>query len=167
MSYTVTDRRKQTMLDRIGEAAELIDNMAYLPFYRSIQIKLEKLGKAEEWAKMIETAKAADAPKRYFARLCKMVKDGTYNFVEKVKQVASATAQHLADKLVKFGWGKYQKFYVRKADEMIRAHGMAGFVELLELADRKGLSAKYVAKALINGKPPRTYYQQNVRGAAA
>ena len=46
MSYTVNEKRKQTMIERLGDAIELIDNQAFLPFYRSIQIKLEKAGKA-------------------------------------------------------------------------------------------------------------------------
>lgn len=51
MSYKVNDQRKQTMLQRLGDAVELIDDQRYLPFYRSIQIKLEKMGKPEEWNK--------------------------------------------------------------------------------------------------------------------
>lgn len=167
MSYTITEQRRQTMIERIGEAVDLIDNQAYLPFYRSIQIKLEKLGRADEWGKMIERAKGADNAKRYFARLCKMVKEGTYIFVDKVKEtvkIAGAQALELADRLVKFGFGKYQKFYVRKAKEFIDKNSMAGFIELLEFADRKGISQKYMAKALINGKRPTTYYKENVLG---
>lgn len=167
MSYTITEQRRQTMIERIGEAVDLIDNQAYLPFYRSIQIKLEKLGRADEWGKMIERAKGADNAKRYFARLCKMVKEGTYIFVDKVKEtvkIAGAQALELADKLVKFGFGKYQKYYVRKAKEFIDKNSMAGFVELLEYAERKGISQKYMAKALINGKRPALYYKENVLG---
>lgn len=162
MSYTINDQRKQTMLARIGEAADLIDDMRYLPFYRSIQIKLEKLGKADEWGKMIATAKEKANPSRYFAKICRMVKDGTYRFVEKVKEVAGNTALYLHDKLVKFGFGKYQKYWVHKAQEFINKNGQAGFVELLEYAERKNVSQKYMAKALSNCKPPRQYYQQNV-----
>lgn len=166
MSYTITEQRRQTMIERIGvEAVELIDDLRFLPFYRSVQIKLEKLGKADEWGRMIETAKSKDNAKHYFARLCKMVKDGTYQFTEKVKAIAKDTALYLADKLVKFGFGKYQPYYVRKAKEFIDANSMAGFVELLELADRRKLSQKYVAKALINCKSPRDYYRDNVMGA--
>lgn len=166
MSYTITEQRRQTMIERLGvEAVELIDDLRFLPFYRSIQIKLEKLGKADEWGRMIETAKSKDNAKHYFARLCKMVKDGTYQFTEKVKEIARDTKLYLADKLVKFGFGKYQGYYVRKAKEFIDANSMAGFVELLELADRRKLSQKYVAKALINCKSPRAYYRDNVMGA--
>lgn len=164
MSYKVNDQRIQTMLTRIGEASELIDDQRFLPFYRGVQIKLEKLGKAEEWGKMIEAAKAKSTPARYFARLCKMVKDGTYRFTEKVKEIAGEAAEYLGDKLVKFGFGKYQRFYVRKAQEFIDKNGMAGFVELLEYADRKQITQKYMAKALLNCKAPRQYYQQNVLG---
>jgi hypothetical protein len=163
MSYKVTDQRKQTMLKRLGEAAELIDDHRYLPFYRSIQIRLEKMGKADEWGKMIATAKAKADPKRYFATLCKMIKAGTYRFVEAVKEVAGEAAIFLHDKLVRFGFGKYQKYWVRKAAEFERLHGRAGFIELLEYAERKGVSAKYMATALKNCKPPRQYYQQVVR----
>ena len=93
MNITVTERRQKTMLERIGsEAAELIENNQYLPFYRSIQIKLEKMGRANEWQRMIDTAKTKANPKHYFATLCKMAKDGTYRFVEKVKEVAKHTA---------------------------------------------------------------------------
>mgnify|MGYP006951380027 CR=1 FL=1 len=166
MSYNVTEQRRATMIKRLGEAVELIDDKRFLPFYRSIQIKLDKLGKSEEWGKIIETARTKAEPSRYFAKVCKMIKDGTYRFVEKVKEIASATALHLGDKLVKWGFGKYQRFYVRKADEFIKANGMAGFVELLEYAERKGVSQKYLAKALINCKSPRVYYQQNVIGGA-
>ncbi len=166
MSYTVNDQRKQTMLKRIGEAADLIDDMRYLPFYRSIQIRLERMDKADEWQKMIATAKEKADPARYFAVLCKMIKAGTYHFVDKVKQVTGATALFLHDKLVKFGFGKYQKYWVRKAQEFINVNGQAGFIELLELADRKGLSQKYVAKALYNCKSPRKYYTENVLGGA-
>ena len=164
MSYSITDQRKQTMLARIGEASDLIDDQRFLPFYRSIQIKLEKMGKADEWGKMIATAKEKTNASHYFAKLCKMVKDGTYRFVEKVKEVAGSTALYLHDKLVKFGFGKYQKFYVRKAKEFIDKNSMAGFIELLEFADRKGISQKYMAKALINGKRPTLYYKENVLG---
>lgn len=166
MSYTVNDQRKQTMLARIGEAADLIDDQRFLPFYRSIQIRLEKMGKADEWGKMIATAKSKTNPARYFASLCKAIKAGTYKFVEAVKQVTGEAALYLHDKLVKFGFGKYQKYWVRKAAEFERMHGRAGLVELLEYAERKGISQKYMAKALANCKPPRQYYTENVLGAA-
>jgi hypothetical protein len=166
MSYAINDQRKQTMLKRIGEAADLVDDHRFLPFYRSIQIKLEKMGKADEWQRMIATAKEKSNPSHYFAKVCKMVKDGTYQFVEKVKAIAGETAIFLHDKLVKFGFGKYQKYWVRKSNEFINLNGMAGFVELLEYAERKGVSQKYFAKALLNGKSPRTYYTENVLGGA-
>lgn len=165
MHYTVNDQRRQTMLERIGEAAELIDDMRFLPFYRSIQIKLEKMGKAEEWGKMIATARGKTNPSRYFASLCKAVKAGTYQFVEKVKEIAGETALYLHDKLVKFGFGKYQKYWVRKAQEFINVNSQAAFVELLEYAERKGINQKYMAKALLNCKPPRRYYQENIIGS--
>lgn len=166
MSYKVNDQRRATMLERLGEAAELIDDQRFLPFYRSIQIRLEKMGKADEWGKMIATAKAKAHPARYFATLCKMIKAGTYKFVDKVKEVASESALYLHDKLVKFGFGKYQKFWVRKAQEFINKNGQAGFISLLEFADRKGISQKYMAKALMNCKPPEQYYKENVLGSA-
>lgn len=169
MSYTVNDQRRQTMLARIGEAAELIDNMAYLPFYRSIQIKLEKAGHADEWGKMIATAREKADPKRYFATLCKMVKIGKYIFTkatEAAKEIANHTKLYLNDKLVRFQFGKYQKYWVRKAAEFINANSQAAFEELLEYADRKGISQKYMAAALKNGKAPSRYYKENVLGSA-
>lgn len=166
MSYTVNDQRIQTMLARIGEdAAALIDDMRFLPFYRSVQIKLEKNGQAAEWGKMIATAKEKTNAKHYFAKLCKMVKDGTYIFVTKVKkavkEVTGSAALYLHDKLVRFKFGKYQKYWVSKAQEFIDKNGMAGFAELLELAERKNLSQKYVAAALKNGQSPSNYYKLN------
>lgn len=166
MSYSLNDQRKQTMLLKVGEAAQLIDNQAFLPFYRSIQIKLERMGKADEWGKMIEIALTKEQPSRYFAKLCKMIKEGTYKFVEAVKEVAGEAALWLNDKLVKFGFGKYQKYWVRKAQEFINLNSQAGFIELLEYAERKGISQKYMAAALKNGKAPRRYYRENVIGAA-
>lgn len=166
MSYTVNDKRKQTMLERIGEAQLLIDDMRYLPFYRSIQIKLEKAGHPEEWAKMIEQANTKDTPSRYFASLCQKVKAGTYHYAKKVAQVAGNAALYLHDKLVKFQFGNYQKFWVRKAQEFINKNGEAGFENLLEYANRKGISQKYMAKALMNCKPPQQYYKENVLGGA-
>lgn len=170
MSYTIGEKRRATMLERIGEAAELIDNMAYLPFYRSVQIMLEKKGIPEEWEKMIATAKKAKTnPKHYFARLCKLVKDGKYIFTkatETVKEIASHTKMYLNDKLVKFGFGKYQKYWVQKAAEFINVNGEAGFAELLEYAERKGISQKYMAAALKNCKAPGKYYKENVLGAS-
>lgn len=166
MSYKVSDQRKKTMLQRLGAAAELIDDQRFLPFYRSIQIKLERLGKSQEWRNMVEVALTKEQPKHYFAKLCKMVKDGTYHFVEKVKEVAGEAALYLHDKLVKFGFGKFQKYWVRKAQEFINVNGQAGFVELLEYAERKEVSQKYMATALKNCKPPRQFYQQNVIGGA-
>lgn len=164
MSFSLNDQRKTTMLERIGEAASLIDDQRFLPFYRGVQIKLEKMGKADEWVRMIETAKTKETPARYFARLCKMVRDGTYIFVEKVKEIAGDMRLYISDKLVKFGFGKYQKYWVRKAHEFINANSQAGFIELLEFAERKGISQKYMARALLNCKPPRQYYQLNIRG---
>lgn len=169
MSYTIGEKRRATMLERIGEASELIDNMAYLPFYRSVQIMLEKMGKPEEWGKMIEVARTKTNAKRYFARLCKMVKDGKYIFVkatEAVKEIANHTRLYLHDKLVKFGFGKYQKYWVRKAAEFINVNGEAGFAELMDYADRKGISQKYLATALKNCKAPQKYYAENVLGGA-
>lgn len=166
MSYTVTDQRKQTMLKRLGDAAELIDDQRFLPFYRSIQIRLEKMGKADEWGRMIATAKEKTNPARYFASLCKAIKNGTYKFVEKVKEVAGEASLYLHDKLVKFEFGKYQKYWVRKAQEFINKNGQAGFVNLLELADRKGFNQKYMARALLNCKSPDQYYKENVLGGA-
>lgn len=165
MSSKVNDQRKQTMLKRIGAAAELIDDQRYLPFYRSVQILLEKMGKPEEWARMIETAQKAKEPKRYFAKLCKMVRDGTYRFVEKVAEISNDVKLFLSDKLVKFGFGKYQKYWVRKANEFINVNSTAGFIELMEYAERKGCSQKYIARAILNCKPPREYYNKVVRAS--
>lgn len=166
MSYSLNDQRKQTMLLRVGEAAQVIDNHQFLPFYRSIQMKLEKMGKADEWGKMVEAALKADYPSKYFAKLCSMVKKGTYKFTEAVKEVAGEAALWLNDKLVKFGFGKYQKYWVRKAQEFINKNSQAGFIELLEYAERKGIDQKYMAAALKNCKPPRQYYRENVIGSA-
>lgn len=166
MSYTVNDQRKQTMLQRLGDAAQLIDDQRFLPFYRSIQIRLEKMGKADEWGKMVEVALSKDQPSRYFAKLCKMIKLGTYKFVEAVKEVTGEAALWLHDKLIKFNFGKYHKYWVRKAKEFENVNGRAGLVELLEYAERKGISQQYMAAALKNCKPPRQYYQQNVVGGA-
>lgn len=170
MSYTVNDQRRATMLKRIGdEAAALIDNMAYLPFYRSIQLKLERDGHPEEWAKIIALANTKTNASRYFAKLCQMIKLGTYIFgkaTEAVKEIANHTKMYLNDKLVKFGFGKYQKYWVRKAHEFINSNSQAAFEELLEYADRKGISQKYMAAALKNGKSPSAYYKENVLGGA-
>lgn len=170
MAFKITNQRNETMLKRIGsEAAALIDDQRFLPFYRGVQIKLEKAGKADEWGRMIATAKAKENPKHYFAKLCRMVRDGTYIFVtkvaKKVKEVAGHTRLFLSDKLVKYGFGKYQKYYVSKAAEIMAKHGEAGINNLFEFAERKGVSQQYMAKMLINGKPPRMYYEQNVMGA--
>lgn len=162
MSYKISDQRIATMLERVGAAAELIDDQRYLPFYRSVQIKLEKSGHGAEWPRMIATAKEKANPARYFAKLCKMVRDGTYRFVEKAKEIAGDMRLFISDKLVRFGFGKYQKYWVRKAYEFIQANNQAGFVELLEYAERKGVSQKYMARALLNCKPPRQYYEQNI-----
>lgn len=167
MSLQINKQRQDTMLLRVGEAAQLIDDQRFLPFYRSVQIKLEKLGKPDEWGKMIELAKTKENASKYFATLCKMVRDGTYKFAEKVAEIASNTRLFISDKLVKFGFGKYQKYYVRKANEFIEANGQAGFTELLEYAERKNVSQKYMARALINGKSPREHYKLNIRGAQA
>lgn len=164
MSYSLNDQRKQTMLQRLGDAAQLIDDQRYLPFYRSIQIKLEKMGKADEWGRMIETALAKEQPSRYFAKICRMIKEGTYKFVEKVKEVKAEFKLYLHDKLIKYNFGKYQRYWVRKAQEFINVNGEHGFVELLEYADRKGINQKQMATALKNCKSPRQYYQQNVLG---
>ena len=166
MSFSITEQRQQTMLKRVGDAASLIDNKAFLPFYRGVQIKLEKMGRADEWGRMIELANTKDHASKYFAKLCKMVRDGTYRFVEKAEEIAKEVALFIADKIVRFKFGKFQPFYVRKAAQFIKANGMAGFVELLELAERKGLSQKYVAKSLINGKSPSKFYKENVVGTA-
>lgn len=166
MSYTVNAQRKQTMLERIGEAADLIDDQRFLPFYRSIQIKLERMGKSDEWGKMIASAKEKANPARYFATLCKMIKAGTYHFVDKVKEITGASALFLHDKLVKFGFGKYQNYWVRKAQEFINVNGQAGFIELLEYAERKGINQKYMAKSLQNCKSPQRYYKENILGGA-
>lgn len=166
MSYKINDQRKKTMLQRLGDAAQLIDDQRFLPFYRSIQIKLERMDKAAEWANMVETALTKDQPSRYFAKMCKMVKDGTYKFVEKVKEVQADLRLYVHDKLIKFQFGKYQKYWVRKAQEFINVNGQAGFVDLLEYAERKGISQKYMAAALKNCKSPRTYYKENVIGGA-
>lgn len=167
MSYSLNDRRKQTMLQRLGDAAPLIDDQRFLPFYRSIQIKLEKMGKPDEWARMIEAALKAEKPSRYFSKLCKMIKDGTYRFIEKVKEVQADLRLYVHDKLIKFQFGKFQKYWVRKAQEFINVNGQAGFVDLLEYAERKGINQKQMATALKNCKSPRKYYQENVLGQAS
>lgn len=166
MSYKVSEQRIATMLERIGEAAELVDDKRFLPFYRGVQIKLQKDGKAEEWAHMIATAKEKTNPSRYFAMLCKMVRDGTYKFSAKLQEVARDTRLWVSDKIVKFGFGKYQNYWVRKASEFINQNSTADFIELLEFAERKGISQKYFAAALKNGKAPRKYYTENVLGGA-
>lgn len=168
MSYKLGSKRQETMLARVGEAAQLIDNIAFLPFYRSVQIKLEKDGKAEEWGKMIAAALAdgIDNPQRYFAKLCKMVKDGTYKYVTKVKEVAGEFRLYVHDKLAKYKFGPFHKYWVHKAQQFINVNGEAGFAELLEYADRKGINQKQMAAALKNCKTPATYYKENILGAA-
>lgn len=152
------------MKNRLGDAVQLIDDQRFLPFYRSIQIKLEKMGKLDEWATMIENALKADNPSHYFSKLCKMVKDGTYKFVQKVKEVKSELRLYVHDKLVKYNFGKFQKYWVRKAQEFINRNGEVGFVELLEYADKHNINQKQMATALKNCKPPRQYYRENVIG---
>lgn len=167
MSFSVNKKRQETMLERIGEAAELVDDLAYLPWYRSVQIMLEKLGKADEWGRMIEAAKAADIeqPIYYFRELCKRVKAGTYKFVEKIKEIPGHLKLFIDDKLVRFGFDKqYRKYWRNRANEFINKNSQAGFIELLEYAQRKKVSQQYLAKALLNCKPPRQYYQENVIG---
>lgn len=168
MSYSLSDQRKQTMLQRLGDAAELIDDHRFLPWYRSAQIILEKMGKADEWGKMVAAAKAEgiENPVFYFRGLCKRLKAGTYRFVEKVKEVQADLRLYVHDKLVKYQFGKFQKYWVGKAQEFIHKNGQAGFVELLEYAERKGINQKQMATALKNGKPPRQYYRENVIGGA-
>lgn len=166
MNIIVTERRQKTMLERIGaEAAELIENKKYLPFFRSVQIKLEKMGRAEEWQRMIATAKTKANPSHYFAIVCKMVKDGTYKFVEKAKEVAKHTASYISDKIKQFNFNeKYERYWVQQCANYIDKCSMAGFVCLLELADRKGMSQKYFAKAIQNQMKPQDYYKFNVKG---
>lgn len=165
MSYSVNDQRKQTMIKRLGSAIELIDDQRFLPFYRSIQIKLERDGKAEYWDRIIELAKTKENAARYFAKVCKMIRDGTYHFVEAVKEVAGEARLWLNDKLVRFGFGKFHKYWVNRAQEYVNKNGQPAFVELLEYVERKGLPDKYIARALKNNQPPRQYYQNNVLGA--
>lgn len=166
MAFSVSEQRKKTMLARIGEASELVDDQRFLPFYRGVQIMLEKMGRPDEWGKMVKAAKTKDNPSRYFATLCKMIRNGTYKFVEAIKEIAGETALFISDKIVRFGFGKYQKYWVRKVSEFINLNSTAGFIELLELAERKGMSQKYFAKAILNGKPPRQYYRENMIGGA-
>jgi len=154
------------MLQRLGDAAQLIDDQRFLPFYRSIQIKLERMDKASEWLNMIETALTKENPSRYFAKICKMVKDGTYKFIEKVKEVQADLRLYVHDKLIKYNFGKYQKYWVSKAQQFINKNGQHGFVDLLEYAERKQINQKQMATALKNCKSPRQYYQENVLGAA-
>lgn len=165
MSYSVNEQRKQTMLKRLGDAVELIDDQRYLPFYRSIQIKLERDGKAEYWDRIIALAKTKDNAARYFARVCKMIRDGTYHFVEAIKEVAGEARLWLNDKLVRFSFGKFHKYWVNRAQEYVNKNGQPAFVELLEYVERKNLPDKYIARALKNGQAPRQYYQNNVLGA--
>lgn len=169
MSFNINTQRQNTMLERIGAAADLVDDKRYLPFFRSVQIKLEKMGKPEEWARMIETAneKGKESPSKYFAELCNRVRAGTYQFIEKVKEVTGEMALFISDKIVRFGFGKYQKYWVRKVNEFINVTSTAAFVELLEFAERKNITQKYFAKAILNCKPPRQYYRENVKGAAS
>lgn len=166
MSYSLDDQRKKTMLERLARAAPLIDDHRFLPFYRSIQIRLEKAGKADEWGKMVEAALKAKQPSRYFAKLCRMIKDGTYRFVEKVKEVQVDLRLYVHDKLIKYNFGKFQKYWVRKGQEFINKNGQVGFVDLLEYAERKHINQRQMATALKNCKSPRQYYQENVLGAA-
>lgn len=160
MSYTITTQRQKTMLARIGdEAARLIDDLRFLPFYRGVQIKLEKSGHADEWQKIIDTANSKDNPKRYFAKLCKMVRDGTYNFVTAVAKVAKSTLVYVADKIKRFNFSKkYEQYWLKQCGHFIATNGMAGFVELLELADRKKLDQRYFAKSVLNNMSPTRYF---------
>lgn len=165
MSYSVNDQRKQTMIKRLGAAVELIDDQRFLPFYRSIQIKLERDGKAEYWDKIIALAKTKDNAARYFAKVCKMIRDGTYRFVEAVKEVAAEANLWLNDKLVRFGFGKFHKYWVHRAQQYIDKNSQAAFVELLEYVERRNLPDKYIARALKNNQAPQAYYKNNFVGA--
>lgn len=162
MSYSVNEQRKQTMIKRLGAAIDLIDDQRFLPFYRSIQIKLERDNKGDEWGKMIALAKTKENAARYFAKICKMVKDNTYRFVEAAKEVAGEAKLWLHDKLVRFGFGKYHKYWVNRGQEYINKNGQPAFIELLEYVERKNLPDKYIARALKNNQAPQQYYKNNV-----
>jgi hypothetical protein len=111
-------------------------------------------------------AEGIENPARYFAKLCKMVKDGTYKFTTKVKEVAGEFKLYVHDKLIKFQFGKFHKYWVHKAQQFINVNGQAGFEELLEYAARKGINQKQMAAALKNCKPPQKYYRENILGGA-
>lgn len=144
-------KRIETMLKRLGvDAVALIDDKRYLPFYRSIQIKLEKKGVPEEWQKMIDLAKTKDEPSKYFARCCKKIKDGVYQFGQKARAVRQHTFNYVSNKLKQFGFGAYHKYWAYKAVEFVERNNEGDFVDLIDYCKRKHRSEKYLAKSLAN-----------------
>ena len=164
---SATTIRRKTMIQRLGEDdVALIDNIKFLPFYRSAQIELEKKGRADEWPKIIEQAKSAKMPNRYFTTLCKRIKNGTYRFTEKAKEVGEYAARYIAHKIKRFGFDNhYEKYWIYKINEFINRCSMDGFVELLELAERKKYSQRYFARAVLNCQRPRDYFNNTIRKA--
>lgn len=57
-------KRQQTMMERLGEAAELIDDKRFLPMFRNRQIHYP-----EEFKRSIEIARKKKNPSHYFANI--------------------------------------------------------------------------------------------------
>lgn len=60
----LTESRITTLTERLGEAADLVDNKAYLPMFRNRQIAYGRV-----FAKSVEIAKRKKNPARYFASI--------------------------------------------------------------------------------------------------
>lgn len=165
MNTSDVNTRQKTMIQRLGQdAVALIDDLKYLPLYRAAQIKLEKAGRIDEWPKIIEQAKTAEMPNRYFTTLCQRINRGTYKFMEKAKEISAYTAKYIAHKIKRFNFNqRYLNYWIVKINEFINRCSMDGFVELLELAERKQYSQRYFARAVLNCQRPRDYFNNNVR----
>lgn len=129
--YVVDGKRIVTMLEKLGEAADLIDDRRFLPMFRNRQKKYGKMFNLS-----IKLAKKKNSPSRYFASIwSRKSLSRTLDYlgdlvVRKAKKSARATEQagYLLNSAVgieKAGAGAVNLDNIARFKEMKRLHGLA------------------------------------------
>lgn len=129
-------QRIKTMKERLGEAAELIENEQYMPMYRNRQIHYPEL-----FAFSVELAKKKNNPARYFASLWgSKTLAKTLDWLQKLVNLAKSKA-------AEFMRDRAKRKEERKAQEALQ--------NPMNRATRRKYEQMLRSSKLFDGAPPR------------
>ncbi len=120
----MSEKRIETLRNRLGKASDLVENDEYLPMFRNRQIHFKK-----EFEESIKLAKKKRNPEHYFASIwsCKalkktleMIRKMIYRAIEKAREYRANIERVKAEEDIK---NNYNLEGRAKLVEMLRARG--------------------------------------------